>query len=537
MTAALALTGPAAHAAPQQASMFMDDDLLLFHGDETADRTLRELDELGVEWVRVSVPWAGIAPANTSTRRPSHFKDATDPKAYPPVSFDLHDHLLRVANQLGIKVLFNVTGPAPLWAAGSVNGHKLTGAFKPSAAQFGKFVQMLGSRYDGRHRDENQGNAALPAPDAWSIWNEPNEGAQLQPQWERSKTGKWVATSPRLYRDLVRAALAGLSRSGHGGDTILLGETAPRGLDRYGRTRAMRPIRFLNAFFCLDPKTRRALKGAAASRYGCGDFAKHGAIKVSGYAHHPYSIVSAPNVADRNPLDVTLADAPRLGRTLDAAAALHRIPGGLQYWWTEYGWQTNPPDPTNRGISQSNQALWLAQAEQITRADPRAAALTQFLLRDDQPRNEKGQSRERKWSTYQTGLQLADGTRKPAYDAYRLPLVAQQAAVRAGGSVTLWGFVRPADGAKQPSVTIQFAPEGSSDYATVGSPVTIDAGTRTFTVQVTPEKTGTYRFLWTAPAGPPVPPSGLGGLFGQQPQQPQPATYQSLAVPVRISRR
>jgi hypothetical protein len=529
--AALGCAAAPAHAAAQQESVFMDDNLLLYRGDDVADKTLHELKDLGVDRVRVSVPWRAFAPNHRDTKRPAALTDPTDPAQYDPVSFDLHDHLLRVANQLGIKVLFNVTGGAPLWATGSANGHKLNLQYKPSPKQFGQFVQMLATRYDGRHSDENQGKGQLPSVDAWSIWNEPNASAQLQPQWERSKQTKhWVPLAARIYRNLARAAIAALQRTGHGDDLVLLGETAPLGLDRYGRTRSMRPVTFLDALLCLDPATHRALRGQSASDLGCSDYAKHGQLTVSGYAHHPYSIVSSPDTVDPNPQDIRLADRDRLGAVLDAAAALHRIPAGLAYWWTEYGWQTNPPDPL-RGVTPDDQARWIAQAEQITRADPRTAALTQFLLRDDDPRDEPGQTEARKWGTYQTGLEDATGAPKPAYDAYRLPLVATPGPT----GVSFWGLVRPAAGAQAPNVQLQFAPQGSDSFTPVGGATSIDAGTRTFSADLTPAQSGSYRFSWSPPAAPaPAAPTGLGALLGPKPAPARTTTYTSFAVAVQV---
>jgi hypothetical protein len=528
LAAALGAAAPAAHASPTQESLFMDDNLLLYRGDDVADSTLKELKGLGVDRVRISVHWRAIAPAETSPTRPDTFKDATDPAQYDPTVFDKYDHLLRVARQLGIAVLFDVTGDAPLWATGRLNGKPVDQAYKPSSKAFGEFVQMLGARYDGKHTDENQGGGSVPRVDAWSIWNEPNEGAQLQPQWERSKkTRRWVMTSPRLYRNLARSAIAALGRTGHGGDQVLLGETAPRGVNPKGRTRAIRPIRFLAAFFCLDEKTLKPLRRSAATAKALGcDWGRpgKGALAVSGYAHHPYSITSPPATPDANTLDVTLADAPRLAAMLDAAAAAHRVPAGLPYWWTEYGWQT-PPDPI-RGVDPANQALWLGQAEQISRADGRAAALAQFQLRDDPPR--EGATDRDRWITYQSGLEYADGSHKPAYDAYRLPLVATDT-VAAGQPLTLWGLVRPAEGATP--VTLQFAAEGTSDFQDVAN-VNADGPAGSFTTTVTPERSGTYRFRWTPP-GATSPPQSLGdALLGKKPAPPP--SYNSLAVTVHV---
>lgn len=509
---ALALALPATPAAGSatQENVFQDDNQLLFRGDETSDRTLRELKALGVTRVRLTVPWRAFAPGHRALRRPATFKHPADPAQYDPVVFDLHDHVLRVAAQLRIKVLFNVTGGAPLWATGTRAGRHVSLQYKPDPRQFQQFVRMLGTRYDGRHRDENQGNLPIPRVDAWSIWNEPNQGAGLQPQWERNRLGRLVPVAPRLYRGLARSMITALAATGHGGDTILLGETAPRGVERRTTTGSLRPVPFIAALLCLDPRTLKALSGRAAADHGC-DRPAVRRLAVTGFGHHPYSIVSSPDTPDPDVRDITLADAPRLGRLLDAGARLGRLPRALPYWWTEYGWQTLPPDPV-RGVQPRLQAQWIAEAERQTRADGRVAALTQFLLVDDLPREEPGQTLERRWGTYQTGLKLADGTPKPAYDAYRLPFV-----LGPSGPTTVdgWGLVRPvANGAVTSGTTVQvqFAADGDDGFQDIGDPIAVadDGHVRAPDL---PAVAGRYRFRWSPPAAGRPDPIGVQGLL------------------------
>ena len=139
---------------------------------------------------------------------------------------------------------------------------------------------MLGRRYDGRH--------GVPRVELWSLWNEPNQGALLQPQWEDGRPLQPAA----VPAPGARAGIAGLQRSGHGDDRILLGETAPLGVDRRGLKTNMRPGLFLRELLCLDDARCSPLGGrpaAATSRAAA-------RLRVSGYAHHPYSIVYAPDV-------------------------------------------------------------------------------------------------------------------------------------------------------------------------------------------------------------------------------------------------
>ena len=57
---------------------------------------------------------------------------------------------------------------------------------------------------------------------------------------------------PHLYRGLVDAAWSAFAATGHGHDTILIGELAPAG-DSHGvvNFNNMPPLRFLRALYCV----------------------------------------------------------------------------------------------------------------------------------------------------------------------------------------------------------------------------------------------------------------------------------------------
>jgi hypothetical protein len=455
----------AASAGQRQESLLQDDNLLLYRGDAVADRTFDELRDLGVDRVRLSLPWRALAPAFRSARRPRAIR-------YDERDFHPWDHALRAARARGIDVLLNVTGGAPLWATGRRRGRPVSRQCKPDPAEFGRFVAMVGRRYDGRGH---------PRVTAWSIWNEPNFGAFLQPQWERGR-----ATSPRIYRGLVRAALRGLRASGHGNDLVLLGETSPVGAEQRGSITPMRPARFLRELLCLDGDL------LPADRPGC-DFTARGRFDVTGYAHHPYPVVSPPEEGAPHPDDIKLADRDRLTAILDAAAGQGRVPPELPLWYTEFGWQT-PPDPV-RGIPLADHAAWLARAEHLTFLDDRVAALTQFQLRDDPPRRALGPSSPRYWGTYQAGLRFAGGTRKPAYDAYRLALDAP-ARVPPGERLRLWGFVRAAPNGESQRVQLEHRAPGTGGWVAAGAPVDVHDPRGYFEVEPADPRSGSWRFVW-----------------------------------------
>ncbi len=469
-----------ADAGPRQRSLFMDDNLLLYRGDRVATQTLDELARLGVDTVRISLHWRAVAPRHRALRKPS-------PLRYDPATFDRYDHLLRAAAARDIDVLVNVTGGAPLWATGRLRGRPVSLQYKPDAPEFGALLTMLGRRYSGERRDENQGNRILPRVRLWSIWNEPNQGALLQPQWEQDRYGDWQPASPRIYRRLARWGLLGLRRAGHARSTILLGETAPSGVDDPGPTRPMRPGVFLRELLCLDRSLDRRDEGE-----GC-DFIRLGPLEVDGFAHHPYSIVAPPDEPHVNPEDMTLGDRDRLIRVLDAAGRLGRLPRELPLWSTEYGYQTMPPDPM-RGVLLDDHADWLARAERLTWADPRVAAHAQFLMLDDVPRRDARRGSTRYWGTYQSGLRFADGRRKPAYDAYALPFDAP-ARVARGAPLWLWGLVRAAPDGVEQEVQLELRATGTAAFVPVGPPIRVTDPRGYFVAWPAP-RSGTWRFRW-----------------------------------------
>jgi hypothetical protein len=88
---------------------------------------------------------------------------------------------------------------------------------------------------------------------------------------------------------------------------------------------------------------------------------------------------------------------------------------------TEYGYQTDPPDPTI-GVSFARQAAWLDDATYLAYSNPRIASFAQFLLVDDGPLRSYKPSDPRYWGTFQSGLVTGQGRRKPAYESFKRPI-------------------------------------------------------------------------------------------------------------------
>jgi hypothetical protein len=514
---ALALPGAAAASATQEA-LLQDDDQFLYHGPERANESLDQVRDLGVEIVRVSIHWRNVAPH----RREDLGGDPADPARYDDSEFDAIDHVLRAARARGIRVLVTVTGPAPDWAVRRPLAAGRHGIYKPRAGEYGAFVEMLGRRWSGSYRDENQGGDVIPRADAWSLWNEPNWHASLMPQWVTGPRGERRPHAGRHYRALHRAAVAGLERAGHGGDTILLGETAPMG-SKFKRARSpLKPGVFLRQLLCLR-RDLRPMRGRQYRRNGC-DFHRLGPLKATGYAHHPYPVKSPPQEGHPDPDRFKLADAPELLRLLDAAAAAGRIAPQLPLWYTEFGWQTEP-DPI-RGISLLRHARWLGEAERMSYRQPRVAVHGNFLLRDDEPRTHEPPGSNAYWTTWQSGLLTQDGTPKPAYDAFRLPLVAPRT-IPPGSPLELWGVVRPADHRSPTRVTVQRRARADAPWEDVGQLTVADP--RAFTATIPEPRPGDYRIVWQPPA-----PAARKRLLFEDVPSPAPAPVVSSPVYVGV---
>jgi hypothetical protein len=442
----LTLAAPAA-ASTSQESMFQDDDHLIYPKDDAVvERTLDELKRLGVDRLRITVAWRAIAPGNERDEKPAF--DATDPGAYPETAWANYDRVIRLASERAIGVNLNVTAPAPDWATGTPGREDIDAVYAPDAGEFGNFVKAVATRY----RDV----------DFWSLYNEPNQAAWLSPQWVKDAGGEWEEASPRHYRALVDAAWNALQATGHGGDTILVGETAPKGLrTNRGETRSIDALRFLRRLYCVDDNLL-LLRGKEATQHGCPTSDAQDAFprdhpalfQATGYAHHPYELIFAPSTKPSWKDWATTGNLPVLQDYLRRLRARYGQRGGMPLYLTEYGYQTNPPD--RFGVTWARQAAYLAQAEHIAARNSGVRALSQFLLFDG------GSPVSR---TFQTGLRTVAGKAKPSLRGYRFPIDV----TRRGSRLTVWGLARPAAPGSRPQYAIEFRRRGSTRWRRIAT--------------------------------------------------------------------
>jgi hypothetical protein len=392
VTMLLAVLTPAtASAAPRMWVGFQDDPSFRWVDDRS--EVLDRAAEANATVIRTTVYWSKAAPT-----RPASAANPFDP-AY---ALDDFDEFLRGAQARGIEVMVTIWG-TPKWAGPAQN------RLPRRLADFQNFTRALAARYSGRYGD-------YPHVRFFSIWNEPNRGIFLSPQFD--KRGRSVAH--KEYAKLVRAGYAGI-KAGNRKAVVAIGETASNGRDRkvarVDRQDTHSPGKFAELLSKLRPR-----------------------VKFDAWAHHPYptSPSMKPTQKMRWP-NVSLASLPTFEKFLDTWFARKNVP----VWLTEYGHETRPD---KRGISPTLQRAYLAQAFTIARKDARVQMFIWFILND------------RKSVRWESGLLTAAGAKKPAFATFAAlasRVDARNAIVQVSGA--------------NPLVRFSVLPMGR--YAAVGTPV------------------------------------------------------------------
>ncbi|HEX6653197.1 MAG TPA: hypothetical protein VF072_10670 [Thermoleophilaceae bacterium] len=381
--AALTLLPVAASASPRQFALFQDESLITDNG-ATRGPTLDEVKGLGADMIKMQLNWSTVAPGGRT--KPKGF-DGRDPSQYP--GWARYDETIAAIKARGFKVMVALAPPAPGWAT-PTRGDRV-GVTRPNAREFGRFAEAAARRY--------------PGVDVWTLWNEPNHPRHLYPQ--STKGGRPVA--PALYRAMVRAAVRGLQRGGAGHHPILFGELLPIGKRVDGPKRNLQPLRFLHAFFHGKP-----LSG------------------LGGFAYHPYTRPAGPLNPDPTANDATIHSFGRVLKVLDQARASGKLKSKkkLPIWNTEFGFQTNPPDPFAARIA-AVPRFWGLSELWFSYSNRRVKSISQYTM-DDQP----GPA-----SQWQSGLRFSNGALKAdIYANYRLPILVRQLGP---GAVEVRGAARP----------------------------------------------------------------------------------------------
>jgi hypothetical protein len=416
--------------------------------------TLTQFRALGATTVRVILPWQAIAPSPTSSKKPRF--NATDPNAYPAANWGPFDNVIRTAQRLGLNVDLTVQGGAPRWgeaqAAPKAKGvNSAYVAWKPNAGAYGQFMQALGKRYSGKFVPKGQ-STALPRVKFWAIFNEPNFGQDLGPQ---ATNDSRFFNAPIMYRQLVNSGWNALRATGHGRDTILIGELAAEGFEpgrfpkktgglpgNYGQTR---PLLFIRDLYCVG-KNFRPLRGGLARATGCPTNAagsrrfrrqNPGLFSASGFADHPYDGGQSPVSKKGNKVDYAIfADFGNLESTLDRANRAYGSRKHFAIYNTEYGEITSPPK-RRPYPSPAVAAYYINWAEYLSWKSGRVASYMQYLLKDPPPNAGA-------YSGFASGLEFYNGKQKATWAAYQLPVYMPHTSFSRRANQEIWGDARPA---------------------------------------------------------------------------------------------
>jgi hypothetical protein len=349
--ALLAVPTGAARAVARMPIGFSDDPS--FRWSPAASANLAAAEAAHASVIRALVDWATVAPT-----RPARPLDGNDP-AYHLSDIDA---LARTALRYDLQVLITITGTPP-WA----NGGKTQNYPPMNVNDLTQFAHMLAARYNGSR--PGAGVVTL-----FSVWNEPNLGQYLTPQFHGDKI-----VSPAEYVKLFMAAYTGI-KAGDPDAVVAAGETSNRGRNEPTNNPDQDSV---------APATFAELVAQADPRLPLVAWATHPV--PSDFESGPTQKVVFPNV--------DFSTMTEFGHSLQKWFG-RRVP----VWITEYGEMTKPQ--YFLGVSYARQAADARKALQLAGANPYVQMFIWWIFRD---------SNDRTWFS---GLEQSSGKKKPAYAAF-----------------------------------------------------------------------------------------------------------------------
>jgi hypothetical protein len=533
LATATALGATAAPASAAPVSTVLQDDALFLHGSdaEIADG-LERLRALGIDRLRLTAGWSVIAPQPDAASAPG--LDATDPATYPAGHWANLDRAVRMATAAGVRPMIDIAFWAPRWATteqADVPERLRTGI---DAHRFAAFATAVARRYNGSWRAPSAPAAPaaagkdaaqdpfgrllgrpepapprpaepprpepLPAVDTFTIWNEPNHPGFLLPQWKQ-EDGRWIPASADAYRAMVYAAYPAIKAAAPA-SRVLVGGTSSLGSDEPPNA-GVPPLKFLRRLACVDETLAPITTG------GCADFRP---IPGDGWSHHPYSLRWRPDRVPRDSDEIPVGALGNLSVTLRELVRLGRLaPELADLYLTEYGYETNLPDPQAR-FSQAEQAGLLAWAEDLATRVPGVRMWPQFLLRD-RPGGQAGPT-NRPFGDWQSGLITAEGVAKPAYATFRTPVHASCEEIAGRPWTRVWARLRQPPAGAAATIEVGTRPAGwravaSSARATRtaarAAQLRVDAPAGTVVRYLPGRAPASIRVSWSLPDGQALP--------------------------------
>jgi hypothetical protein len=360
---------------------------------------LQQASAAGIRMVRISVPWAGVAPG----QEPASWQPE-DP-ADPNYGWTSVDAAVRATVEAGLTPVATVEG-APSWAQRcQLQGANAGRLCDPDPAKLAAFAVAAASRYSGNFE-------GLPRVRFWQGLNEANLSLFFNPQYERGRP-----VSPLLFRKLANAFYFAV-KSVDPSDLVIAAGLGPIAVKHL----TIGPLDFTRRLLCM--RGRRHPHPAPGN---C-----EGGVHFDIFDIHPYT-TGGPSHRG-GPDDVELGGLGKLRELIRAANRAGRIKGQSRYtpiWITEFSWDSKPPDPG--GLQMRIEVRWTAEALFVAwRAG--ISNFFWFTLRDF-PRESRPFA-----DTYQSGLYfrgptVAQDRPKKVMYAFRFPFVAYPHR----NGLTFWG--------------------------------------------------------------------------------------------------
>ena len=335
----------------------------------------------GARFVLLDAAWSAIAPTH-----PDGNFDPSNPDS-PGYNWSKVDSAVQGAEAAGLTPILEILH-TPSWA--QATPPRGVNAGSPKISALGKFAHALASHYDGTH--------GAPKVHIFQVWNEPNLTQYLSP------------ASATLYRKMVNAVAASAHRVSRR-NLVVAGALDPFKQHSKG-WHTVAPLVFMRQLLCLSRGAHPRATCKARTHFDV-------------WSHHPYTFGGPhgrPGLKD----DVTLGNLSSMTAVLRAGGHLHHIVSRsrIQFWVTEFCWNTNPPAPHAMPIRLQARAT----AEALYQMWTSGVSLATWLMLQDG-------SFPAQCGLYFGGAPIASARAKPTLTAFRFPFVAY----RRNGGVYVWG--------------------------------------------------------------------------------------------------